>query len=87
MKLKSPNNIAKQFRLLADLVDLLLNKKIPYDMVNMITGEILIPANRKITVTLLKRVTMCIFHSHGIEMMPSQIRNQINELIKQHASR
>lgn len=83
MKLKSPNNIAKQFRLLADLVDLLLNKKIPYDMVNMITGEILIPANRKITVTLLKRVTMC----HGIEMMPSQIRNQINELIKQHASR
>ena len=36
--------------------NILLGEKIPLDVVNSETGEIIIPANRKITKTLLRKL-------------------------------
>jgi DNA-directed RNA polymerase subunit beta len=46
--------------------------------VNAETGEIIIPANRKITKTLLRKLAMVYDH---IEIDPSPIRNKIREII------
>lgn len=56
------------------LSDILLGEKIPLDVVNEQTGEIIIPANRKITKTLLRKLALV--HDH-IEIEPSPIRNKI----------
>lgn len=48
------------------------------DVVNEQTGEIIIPANRKITKTLLRKLALV--HDH-IEIEPSPIRNKILEII------
>jgi DNA-directed RNA polymerase subunit beta len=56
----------------------LLGEKIPLDVVNAETGEIIIPANRKITKTLLRKLAMVYDH---IEIDPSPIRNKIREII------
>lgn len=58
------------------LSDILLGEKIPLDVVNEQTGEIIIPANRKITKTLLRKLALV--HDH-IEIEPSPIRNKILE--------
>ena len=42
------------------LSNILLGEKIPLDVVNSETGEIIIPANRKITKTLLRKL------AHGL---------------------
>ena len=47
-------------------------------MVNGETGEIIIPANRKITKTLLRKLAEVY---DRIEIDPSPIRNKINEII------
>ena len=47
-------------------------------MVNAETGEIIIPANRKITKTLLRKLANVYDH---IEIDPRPIRNKINEII------
>ncbi len=60
------------------LSDILLGEKIPLDVVNAQTGEIIIPANRKITKTLLRKLAAA--HDH-IEIDPSPIRNKILEII------
>src|SRR6266404_2468815 len=60
------------------LSNILLGEKIPLDVVNAETGEIIIPANRKITKTLLRK--LAIVHDH-IEIDPSPIRNKIREII------
>ncbi|HOB32062.1 MAG TPA: DNA-directed RNA polymerase subunit beta, partial [Verrucomicrobiota bacterium] len=60
------------------LSNILLGEKIPLDVVNSETGEIIIPANRKITKTLLRKVAMVY---DRIEIDPSPIRNKINEII------
>ncbi len=60
------------------LSDILLGEKIPLDVVNEQTGEIIIPANRKITKTLLRKLALV--HDH-IEIDPSPIRNKIFEII------
>jgi len=56
----------------------LLGEKIPLDVVNSETGEIIIPANRKITKTLLRKLAEVY---DRIEIDPSPIRNKINEII------
>jgi DNA-directed RNA polymerase subunit beta len=56
----------------------LLGEKIPLDVVNAETGEIIIPANRKITKTLLRKLANVYDH---IEIDPSPIRNKIREII------
>jgi DNA-directed RNA polymerase subunit beta len=62
------------------LSNILLGEKIPLDVVNSETGEIIIPANRKITKTLLRRLATVY---DRIEIDPSPIRNKINEIIGQ----
>ena len=60
------------------LSNILLGEKIPLDVVNAQTGEIIIPANRKITKTLLRKLATVYDH---IEIDPSPIRNKISEII------
>ena len=60
------------------LSDILLGEKIPLDVDNAQTGEIIIPANRKITKTLLRKLASVYDH---IEIDPSPIRNKIFEII------
>ena len=60
------------------LSNILLGEKIPLDVVNSETGEIIIPANRKIIKTLLRKLATVY---DRIEIDPSPIRNKINEII------
>jgi len=66
------------------LSNILLGEKIPLDVVNSETGEIIIPANRKITKTLLRKLAQVY---DRIEIDPSPIRNKINEIIGQFKKR
>ncbi|HIG26382.1 MAG TPA: DNA-directed RNA polymerase subunit beta [Verrucomicrobiales bacterium] len=65
-------------QLTESLSNILLGEKIPLDVVNSETGEIIIPANRKITKTLLRKLAIVY---DRIEIDPSPIRNKINEII------
>jgi len=62
------------------LSNVLLGEKIPLDVVNAQTGEIIIPANRKITKQLLRKLAGVYQH---VEIDPSPIRNKIREIIGQ----
>ncbi|MBM3890061.1 MAG: DNA-directed RNA polymerase subunit beta, partial [Verrucomicrobia bacterium] len=62
------------------LSNILLGEKIPLDVVNAETGDIIIPANRKITKTLLRKLAE---HYDHIEIDPSPIRIKIREIISQ----
>jgi len=71
-------------QLTAALSNILLNEKIPLDVVNAQTGEIIIPANRKITKQLLRKLAAVYDH---VEIDPSPIRNKIREIIGQFEHR
>jgi DNA-directed RNA polymerase subunit beta len=60
------------------LSSILLGEKIPLDIRNGETQEVVLPANRKITKTLLRRLAAC---SEYIETEPSPVRNRIMEII------
>ncbi|MCS1411412.1 MAG: hypothetical protein M2R45_04612 [Verrucomicrobia subdivision 3 bacterium] len=60
------------------LSNILLGEKIPLDVINSETGDIIIPANRKITKTLLRRLAGAY---DRIEIDPSPTRNKIDEII------
>ena len=62
------------------LSNILLGEKIPLDVVNMETGEIIIPANRKITKTLLRKLAAA---SQHIEIDPSPIQIKIQGIISE----
>ena len=66
------------------LSNILLGEKIPLDVVNAQTGEIIIPANRKITKTLLRKLALVYDH---VDIDPSPIRNKIREIIAQFEPR
>jgi len=57
---------------------ILLNEKIPLDVVNGRTGEIIVPANRKITKTVLRKLADNYSH---VEIDPSPIRNKIMDIV------
>jgi DNA-directed RNA polymerase subunit beta len=63
------------------LSNVLLGEKIPLDVVNAETGEIIIPANRKITKTLLRKLAGVYDH---IDIDPSPIKNKIQEIIQSY---
>jgi DNA-directed RNA polymerase subunit beta len=63
------------------LSNILLGEKIPLDVVNIDSGEIIIPANRKITKTLLRKLANESAHI-AIESSPIQIK--IQEIIAEH---
>ena len=60
------------------LSNILLGEKIPLDVVNGESEEIIIPANRKITKTLLRRLASVAKH---VEIDPSPVRIKIMEII------
>jgi len=66
------------------LSNILLGEKIPLDVVNAQSGEIIIPANRKITKQLLRKLASVYDH---VEIDPSPIRNKIREIIGQYEHR
>jgi DNA-directed RNA polymerase subunit beta len=61
------------------LSNVLLGEKIPLDVKNSDTGEIIIPANRKITKTLLRRLAAV---SKYIDIDPSPVRIRIMEIVE-----
>ena len=61
------------------LSNVLLGEKIPLDVKNSETGEIIIPANRKITKTLLRRLAAV---SKYIDIDPSPVRIRIMEIVE-----
>src|SRR5690606_38354450 len=60
------------------LSDVLLNEKIALDVVNGQTGEIIIPANKKITKAFLARLAEA---HESIEIEPSPVRQQIVDIV------
>ncbi len=66
------------------LSNILLGEKIPLDVVDVETGDIIIPANRKITKTLLRKLAAA--HSH-IEIDPSPIQIKITGIINEYSSK
>ncbi len=60
------------------LSEVLLNEKVPLDIVNGQTGEIIIGANKKITKTLLRKLAESY---DSIEMDESPIRQKIMEIV------
>ena len=66
------------------LSNILLNEKIPLDVVNVQTGEIILPANKKITKQLLRKLAAVY---DQIEIDPSPIRVKIWEIIGQYKHR
>ena len=60
------------------LSNVLLGEKIPLDVVNAEAGEIIIPANRKITKTLLRKLAAA--HEH-VQIEESPIQIKIDEII------
>ena len=66
------------------LSNILLGEKIPLDVINGDSGEIIIPANRKITKTLLRKLAS-VYKS--IEIDPSPVRIKIMEIIDSFKSK
>ncbi len=66
------------------LSNILLGEKIPLDVVDMETGGIIIPANRKITKTLLRKLASA--HDH-IEIDPSPIQIKIKGIINEYSAK
>jgi DNA-directed RNA polymerase subunit beta len=60
------------------LSNILLGEKIPLDVLDVETGDIIIPANRKITKTLLARLAKA--HDH-IQIESSPVQQKIEEII------
>tara|TARA_B110000908_G_scaffold74735_1_gene90073 strand:- start:8450 stop:10999 length:2550 start_codon:yes stop_codon:yes gene_type:complete len=63
------------------LSNILLGEKIPLDVKNGDTDEIIIPANRKITKTLLRRLAAVSKH---IEIDPSPVKIKIMEIVSNY---
>ena len=66
------------------LSNILLGEKIPLDVVNGENGDILIPANRKITKTLLRKLAA---HYQHVEIDPSPIRIKIMGIIDEYRNK
>jgi len=65
-------------QLTSKLSDRLLGEKIPLEIVRAGTSDVIIPSNRKITKSLLRKLAV---HHDQIDMNPSPVRNQIFEII------
>ena len=66
------------------LSNILLGEKIPLDVINGENGEIIIPANRKITKTLLRKLAAVSKH---VQIDPSPVRIKIMEIIGSYQSK
>ena len=70
--------------LTSKLSDRLLGEKIPLEVTHSGSGEVIIPANRKITKSLLRNLAE---HHDQIEMNESPVRNQIFEIVGAYEGR
>jgi DNA-directed RNA polymerase subunit beta len=77
----------EEFRAQADMIrddlteafsSILLGEKIPLDITDSDSGEVILPANRKITKTLLRRLAAC---GNNVRMAASPVRTKIMEII------
>ena len=66
------------------LSNILLGEKIPLDVINGDNGDILIPANRKITKTLLRKLAA---HYKNVEIDPSPIKIKIMGIIDEYRNK
>jgi len=66
------------------LSNILLGEKIPLDVMNMESGDVIIPANRKITKTLLRKLAANYEH---VEIDPSPIRIKIMGIIDDYRNK
>ncbi|MDR1458232.1 MAG: DNA-directed RNA polymerase subunit beta, partial [Puniceicoccales bacterium] len=66
------------------LSSILLGEKIPLDVTNGLNGEIIIPANRKITKTLLRKLASCF---DSVEITASPVKNRIMEIVENYRSK
>ncbi|MDR2735633.1 MAG: DNA-directed RNA polymerase subunit beta [Puniceicoccales bacterium] len=66
------------------LSSILLGEKIPLDVTNGLNGEIIIPANRKITKTLLRKLASCF---DSVEIAASPVKNRIMEIVENYKNR
>ena len=66
------------------LSNILLGEKIPLDVKNGDTDEVIIPANRKITKTLLRRLAAV---SKDIQIDPSPVKIKIMEIVSSYQSK
>ena len=73
---KELNSLHEQ--LTENLSNILLGEKIPLDVTNSETRDVIIPANRKITKTLLRQLSQ-VYDQISID--PSPIKNKILEII------
>ena len=71
-------------QLTESLSNILLGEKIPLNVTNSETGDIIIPSNRKITKTLLRRLASV--HRY-IEIPPSPVRIKVLEIIESYESK
>ncbi|MGF1450097.1 MAG: DNA-directed RNA polymerase subunit beta [Opitutales bacterium] len=85
---RQQKKINEEFRSQADklredltesLSNILLGEKIPLDVLNAETGEVIIPANRKITKTLLRKLASV---SRNLQIDPSPVRIKIMEIVE-----
>lgn len=83
-KAHAPRVTELREQLVDKLANVLLGEKIPLDVVDASTGEIVIPANRKITRLLLHKVAAIY---DRIDIDPSPIRNKMREIIGQSEKR
>ena len=72
---------ALEEQLTTALSNILLGEKIPLDVIDVETGETIIPANRKITKTLLARLARA--HNH-IQIEQSPVQQKIEEIISEY---
>jgi DNA-directed RNA polymerase subunit beta len=66
------------------LSNILLGEKIPLDVMNADSGDVIIPANRKITKTLLRKLAASYEH---VEIDPSPIRIKIMGIIDEYRNK
>ncbi len=71
-------------QLTESLSNILLGEKIPLNVTNSETGDIIIPSNRKITKTLLRRLASV---HRFIEIPPSPVRIKVFEIIESYESK
>ena len=70
-------------QLTESLSNILLGEKIPLNVTNSETGDVIIPANRKITKTLLRRLSAV---HRFIDIPPSPVRIKVFEIIESYES-
>ncbi len=66
--------------LFENFANLLLGERLPLDIVDSETGDFIVPANRKITRTMLRKM---VHRSYFLEIDPSPVRNRILQVVSE----